>query len=86
MTRYSLEDCLNTAKLKKGVCLSTEYKSTTVKMIWKCEKNHQWSTTFKIIKKGSWCPECAKTISGIKSENFPIYHLFKEIYYNFYNF
>lgn len=66
MTRYILEDCLNTAKLKKGVCLSTEYKSTTVKMIWKCEKNHQWSTTYKIIKKGSWCPECAKTISRIK--------------------
>ena len=66
MVRYNLKDCLNIAQLRKGDCLSTEYKSTTTQMIWKCEKEHQWSTTFKIIKKGSWCPECAKIISGIK--------------------
>jgi hypothetical protein len=35
-------------------------------MKWKCKEGHQWETTFKFIKKNSWCPDCSKIISGKK--------------------
>ena len=66
MPRYNIKDCLYIANSKGGKCLSLQYKSTTTKMKWECKEGHQWETTFKIIKKNSWCPDCSKIISGKK--------------------
>lgn len=45
-----------------GTCLSTEYINNSTKMLWKCSNKHHsiWETAFSYIKKGCWCPECAK--------------------------
>lgn len=45
-----------------GTCLSTEYINNSTKMKWKCSNNKHfsWETTYNQIRKGSWCPECAK--------------------------
>ena len=63
MPRYNIKDCLYIANSKDGKCLSLQYKSTTTKMKWECKEGHQWETTFKIIKKNTWCPDCSKIIS-----------------------
>ncbi len=65
-TRLNIKDCLNIAKLRGGMCLSTEYKNTTAKMKWECKECHVWETTFKIIKKGSWCLICSRKKAGEK--------------------
>jgi hypothetical protein len=57
----SIEDCKKKAQLKNGKCLSLNYVPNK-KMKWQCEKGHIWETTFYIIQKGCWCPEC----SGVK--------------------
>jgi len=31
-------------------------------MKWKCKKGHKWEATLDNIKRGTWCPECAKNI------------------------
>lgn len=48
------------AKLKGGECLSGEYVSNKVKLRFKCSGGHEWESTPKNIKKGRWCPTCAK--------------------------
>ncbi len=44
---------------KKGDCLSSEYQNNKSKLMWKCEKGHEWQATPANIKKGHWCPKCA---------------------------
>ena len=33
-------------------------------MKWQCNKGHTWEAIFDSIKRGSWCPKCAKNIKG----------------------
>ncbi|WP_241170332.1 zinc-ribbon domain-containing protein [Serratia marcescens] len=50
------------AKSKNGECLSTEYKNSKIKMVWKCEnsKHKEWHTTYNsVVTSGCWCPECS---------------------------
>lgn len=61
--RLTLDECQKFAKLKNGKCLSNEYKSNRVKMMWQCEVGHIWTATFGCIKNdNTWCPFCAKTV------------------------
>ena len=55
----TLEDCIKTAQERGGKCLSTEYKNTSTKMRWQCEKGHEWKASYHTIKAGHWCPYCA---------------------------
>ena len=56
--RFSIEDCHALAKSRGGKCLSEEY-SYTSKLLWECNKGHQWKTNFNSIKAGgSWCFKC----------------------------
>ena len=66
MPRYNINNCRDLAYSKGGKCLSLHYKSNITKMKWECKEGHIWETTFKIIKKNSWCPTCNKIISGKK--------------------
>lgn len=44
-----------------GRCLSTEYDNTgTSLLLWKCDKNHEWSADYDDVRLGIWCPTCAK--------------------------
>lgn len=56
----NLEKIKNIAKQRGGTCLSNTYYNRQTKMLFECKLKHQWETTWSIINKGSWCPECAK--------------------------
>lgn len=59
-TKITIDDMKALSSSKGGACLSSSYKSTREKLKWKCKKGHEWSATSSTIKKGSWCPQCAR--------------------------
>lgn len=59
--KYSIEHCIEAAKKRGGICLSTAYINVDTKMEWACEKSHTWMAPFGRVSRGSWCPECAVT-------------------------
>jgi len=58
--RYTLNDVIILAQEKGGKCLSTKYKSIVNKLKWQCKEGHVWETNLHCIKKGHWCPICAR--------------------------
>jgi hypothetical protein len=56
---YTLNDCVEFAINKNGVCLSIAYINSRSKLHWECKFGHTWDATFKAIKRGHWCPHCA---------------------------
>lgn len=48
------------AESHEGKCLSIEYKNVNTKLLWRCKEGHKWKTTPMVVKKGSWCPTCAR--------------------------
>lgn len=60
----TLDQCINVAISREGVCLSTSYNNSKEKMKWQCKNGHMWEARFNDIKRGSWCRSCLKkTIS-----------------------
>ena len=57
----SLEEIQKTAKGRGGECLADNYLNTREKLIWRCAKGHLWRANTNSIRRGSWCPICAKT-------------------------
>jgi hypothetical protein len=58
--RDSIERMEKLAQRRGGHCLSSEYLNSKSKLIWRCEKGHCWRAVPISIKRGSWCPVCAK--------------------------
>lgn len=57
----TIDDAHKFAKDKQGKCLSNSYKNVKTNLLWQCEKNHIWSTSFNNVKNNrTWCPYCAK--------------------------
>jgi len=54
----TIEDMKNIAHSHKGQCLSIEYINISHKLLWRCEKEHEWLAVPASIIKGSWCPKC----------------------------
>lgn len=48
------------AKEKKGKCLSKEYMNVKIKLLWECNKGHQFQSTPDNVKQGKWCLKCKK--------------------------
>ena len=63
-----LEEIKNIAINKKGKCFSSKYLHPTQKLQFQCHKGHIWPTTANKIKKGQWCPKCAKNKKGTIEE------------------
>lgn len=57
------------AESKGGECLSTEYINSSSRLTWKCDKGHQWESSYNLINKGTWCPECGKVSISIKNKD-----------------
>lgn len=55
----SIEDMQNLAKKKNGECLSNKYINGGIKLLWRCDKGHEWMSIPESIHSGSWCPICA---------------------------
>ena len=52
------------AESQNGKCLSTEYVNNQTKLKWECQHGHRWSAVPASVKQGTWCPVCAKKLSG----------------------
>jgi hypothetical protein len=61
----TIQDCYDYAKSKNGKCLSSSYSHNKDKIWWQCESGHKWEAQFGNVKKGAWCPECAKDARGL---------------------
>lgn len=58
-----LETAHEQAKAKGGTCLSTTYKHSNEKMLWKCSNpNHEpWHAPYtSVVHSGSWCRKCSQ--------------------------
>jgi hypothetical protein len=58
--RKTIKDMKLLASKNGGRCLSSKYVNSNTKLLWECNKKHQWSTIPSLIRRGSWCPECAR--------------------------
>jgi len=56
----SLRDLQAEANKRGGRCLSTSYVNVETHLRWKCADGHEWSARPASIRKGTWCPYCAK--------------------------
>lgn len=43
-----------------GLCLSELYRNNSTKLTWQCKNGHIWEAIPNSVKRGSWCPFCAK--------------------------
>jgi len=48
------------AHARGGACVSKEYVNKTTKLRWRCASGHEWLAIPGHVKRGSWCPFCAK--------------------------
>lgn len=81
--RCSVENAKQKTKLQNGLelaqqkansmggeCLNTDYENDHAKIMWKCNKNHIWGARFSdVVRKGSWCPDCAQSIRSRSLDN-----------------
>ncbi len=56
----TLEQMKEIAESRGGDCLSVRYGNTATKLQWRCSNGHEWSATPLQVKKGHWCPFCAR--------------------------
>lgn len=56
----TIEDMQKLAEAKKGKCISKRYVKAKNKLKWQCDKGHTWYAVPLSIKKGHWCPHCAR--------------------------
>lgn len=57
--KKTLEHCIDLARHKGGLCVSSKYVNNSTKMYWQCKYGHEWDATFASINRGQWCPYCA---------------------------
>ncbi len=69
--RGSLAEMQLFAQSRGGKCLSEQYINTTTKLRWECKRGHQWDARPSDVKKGTWCPECARGKTSNKVEGGP---------------
>jgi hypothetical protein len=58
--KLTIEEMCQIAVDKGGRCLSDHYVDNRTKLQWQCSKGHIWKSIPKDVKKGHWCPICAK--------------------------
>ncbi|MCK4487056.1 MAG: hypothetical protein KAU38_09880 [Desulfobacterales bacterium] len=58
--RLSIEEMQQIASERGGRCLSEVYVNVRTKLRWECFQGHVWEAVPYTVKKGSWCPVCAK--------------------------
>lgn len=66
--RLTIEDMKATAKKFGGKCLSRQYINSTKKLRWECHEGHQWDAVPHSIRRGHWCPQCARKNYGTKNK------------------
>ncbi len=57
--RLTIKDMQETARKKKGKCLSNRYGDYRTKLIWQCQYLHKWKARANDIRRGNWCAICS---------------------------
>src|SRR3989339_104213 len=60
LRRGNISDMDEIAKRRGGKCLSDKYINVDTKLKWQCQNGHTWEAIPSSIKRGSWCPKCAR--------------------------
>jgi hypothetical protein len=58
---YSIDNLCDAASARGGKCLSATYLGAREKHHWCCSKGHEWSAVWDAVRRGGWCPVCAKS-------------------------
>lgn len=58
--RDTLESMQRIAAERGGCCLSASYVNGTTRLVWACSSGHTWEAIPAAVKRGCWCPVCAK--------------------------
>jgi hypothetical protein len=58
--RDSIERMEKLAQRRGGHCISNDYVNSKSKLLWQCEKGHCWRAVPVSVRRGSWCPVCAR--------------------------
>lgn len=64
LVKLTIKQMKLVAKRKKGQCLSKKYVNSKTHLIWKCKRGHIWKASPDNIKRGKWCPICARKRKG----------------------
>ena len=57
--KLNLEEMVELARKKGGLCLSKTYKGVGKKLVWQCNSGHKWKAVPGQIKyQNQWCPDC----------------------------
>lgn len=57
--KLTIQDCVDMANAKGGLCLAKVYINNKTRMQWKCKNGHVWSAIAGNVKSGKWCKLCA---------------------------
>jgi hypothetical protein len=68
LVKISISDMQTLAGDRGGECLSPTYIRDDSKLTWRCKEGHQWEAIPNLIKRGRWCPHCAKMRNGTLEE------------------
>jgi hypothetical protein len=60
MKKLTIAAMTSLASARGGRCLSTSYANSVRPLLWQCAAGHHWSALPATIRKGSWCPRCAR--------------------------
>lgn len=55
-----LKECHSLAANRGGQFLSNQYLGAVAKYKWRCGRNHEWEAVLDSVKRGVWCPFCAR--------------------------
>ena len=58
--RHNIEKMKDLARSRGGLCLSEDYINSKSKLRWQCDKGHCWRAVPVAVRRGSWCPVCAR--------------------------
>ncbi len=58
LNNITIDDINNLAAEKKGKCLIENIKDLKTRLLWQCEKEHQWRDTYSSVLNGAWCKKC----------------------------
>jgi hypothetical protein len=65
--RLNLRFFQDLAADRGGMCLSEGYTNERTVLRWRCAEGHEWKAAPGKIKRGSWCPTCARIDRRSKS-------------------
>jgi hypothetical protein len=60
LKRGAIREMREIAESRGGICISEVYVNTATKLLWRCPAGHEWNAAPLHIKRGHWCPRCAR--------------------------